>query len=176
MCFLPADIFPEQRIFYWWLMTSYGDSFLYFFPHSVSSQTYPVVSQQALQLVAVPLSHIPPPAQLQFGQELFQGSGAVAVPAGWMTRAPLHDLLLQDLLNPMKEMCEMSMSMCNCGLINPNVTFRSSYFNCHNLPVLKLCCSCFVCAAICQLLWLKNKFWFSRKLEPVLSENTYSIQ
>ncbi len=52
--------------------------------------------------MAVPLSHVPPPTHLQFGQELLQGGGAVAVPAGWVTRAPLHDLLLQDLLNSME--------------------------------------------------------------------------
>lgn len=70
--------------------------------HSLEShpfQIYPVVSQQALQLVAVPLSHVPPTAQLQFRKEPFEGGGAEAVPAGWVTRAPLHDLLLQDLLN-----------------------------------------------------------------------------
>lgn len=52
--------------------------------------------------MTVPLSYVPPPTLLQFGQELFQGGGAVTVPAGWVTRPPLHDLLLQDLLNSME--------------------------------------------------------------------------
>lgn len=67
-------------------------------------QAYPVVSQQALQFMAVPLSHFLPPAHLQFGQELFQGGGAVAVPAGWVTRAPFHNPLLQDLLNSVESL------------------------------------------------------------------------
>lgn len=50
--------------------------------------------------MAVTLGHVPPPALLQLGQELLQGGGAIAVPAGGVTRAPLHDLLLQDLLDP----------------------------------------------------------------------------
>lgn len=60
---------------------------------------HPIVSQQVLQLVPVPLSHVPPPAQLQFGQELFEGGGGVTVPSGRVSRTPLHDLLLQDLLD-----------------------------------------------------------------------------
>lgn len=61
--------------------------------------SHPVVSQQALQLVAVTLGHVPALAQLQFGQEALQGGDAVVVPAGRVTGPPLHDLLLQDLLN-----------------------------------------------------------------------------
>lgn len=118
-----------------------------FFSQALPFQTYPVVSQQALQLVAVPLSHVPPPAQLQLGQELLQGGGAVAVPAGWVTRAPLHDLLLQDLLNPMeRETVNVFGLVWDCSR-----TWHSVY-----LPVLKLCCSCFVCAPIHQLLRLKK--------------------
>jgi len=70
---------------------------------NVFQATCPVVPQQPLQLVAVPLGHVPPPALLQLGQELLQGGGAVAVPAGRVARAPLHDLLLQDLLDPTEE-------------------------------------------------------------------------
>lgn len=47
----------------------------------------------------MPLSHFLPSAQLQFGQDLFQDVVAVSVPASWVTRAPLHDLLLQNPLN-----------------------------------------------------------------------------
>lgn len=49
--------------------------------------------------MAVGLSHVPPSALLQFGQELFEGGGAVAVPARRVSGSPLHDLLLQDLLD-----------------------------------------------------------------------------
>lgn len=73
--------------------------------------------------MAVPLSHVPPPTQLQFGQELFEGGGAVAVPAGWVTRPPLHDLLLQDLLNSTES--EMVSAFCvvwNCSPTNQHDT------------------------------------------------------
>lgn len=59
----------------------------------------PAVPQEALQLVAVGLGHVPPSALLQLGQELFEGGGAVAVPARRVSGSPLHDLLLQDLLD-----------------------------------------------------------------------------
>lgn len=49
--------------------------------------------------MAVGLGHVPPSALLQLGQELFEGGGAVAVPAGRVSGSPLHDLLLQDLLD-----------------------------------------------------------------------------
>lgn len=69
--------------------------------------------------MAVPFGHVPPPAQLQFGQELLQGGGAVAVPAGWVTRSPLHDLLLQDLLNSVEsEMANVFYRVWNCSLTN----------------------------------------------------------
>lgn len=71
----------------------------------------------------VPLSHVPPPTQLQFGQEVFQGGGAVAVPTGWVTRPPLHDLLLQDLLNSVES--EMVNAFCaarNCSPTNQHHT------------------------------------------------------
>lgn len=44
------------------------------------------------------LGRVPPLAQLQFGQELFQDGGAVAVPVGWLARPPLHDLVFHNLL------------------------------------------------------------------------------
>lgn len=71
----------------------------------IQPQTHPVVSQQVLQLVPVPLGHVPDPGLLQFGQELFEGGGAEAVPAGRVSRTPLHDLLLQDLLNSVERLC-----------------------------------------------------------------------
>lgn len=93
-CFLLTDI---VKILDWrHHLVAHSRDYIYRHSHFKS---HPVVSQQALQLVAMPLSHVLPAAQLQFGQELFQGAGAVAVPAGWVTRPPLHDLLLQDLLN-----------------------------------------------------------------------------
>lgn len=46
------------------------------------------------------LGRVPPLAQLQFGEELFQDGGAVAVPVGWLARPPLHDLVFHNLLNP----------------------------------------------------------------------------
>lgn len=49
--------------------------------------------------MAVGLGHVPPSALLQPGQELFEGGGAVAVPARRVSGSPLHDLLLQDLLD-----------------------------------------------------------------------------
>lgn len=49
--------------------------------------------------MAVGLGHVPPSALLQLGQELFEGGGAVAVPARRVSGSPLHDLLLQDLLD-----------------------------------------------------------------------------
>lgn len=45
------------------------------------------------------LGRVPPLAQLQFGQELFQDGGAVAVPVGRLARPPLHDLVFHDLLD-----------------------------------------------------------------------------
>lgn len=49
--------------------------------------------------MAVGLGHVPPSALLQLGQELFEGGGAVAVPARRVSGSPLHDLLLQNLLD-----------------------------------------------------------------------------
>lgn len=49
--------------------------------------------------MAVSLGHVPPSALLQLGQELLEGGGAVAVPARRVSGSPLHDLLLQDLLD-----------------------------------------------------------------------------
>lgn len=60
---------------------------------------YPHVSQQVLEFVAVTLGRVPPLAQLQFRQELFQDGGAVAVPVGRLARPPLHDLVFHDLLD-----------------------------------------------------------------------------
>lgn len=59
---------------------------------------YPRVSQQVLEFVTMTLGRVPPLAQLQFGQELFQDGGAVAVPVGWLARPPLHDLVFHNLL------------------------------------------------------------------------------
>lgn len=49
--------------------------------------------------MAMTLGRVQPLAQLQFGQELFQDGGAVAVPVGWLARPPLHDLVFDNLLN-----------------------------------------------------------------------------
>lgn len=91
------------------------------------SFTHPIVSQQALQFVAVPLSHVPPPTQLQFGQEIFEGGGAVTVPAGWVTRTPLHDLFFQDLLNSTEQRQEVLLLLRgNCSrLKNMTVCVRT---------------------------------------------------
>lgn len=61
---------------------------------SQSFPTHPVVSEEVLQLDPVALRYILTTTQLKFGQKLFQGGVAVPVPASWVTRAPLHNLLL----------------------------------------------------------------------------------
>lgn len=99
--------------------------------------------------MAVSLSHILSSDQLQLGQELLQGGSAVAVPAGWLTRSPLHYLLLQDPLDSIqRDMVHVLRLARGC--------FEKQQFLLFYLPVLKLCCSCPVCATIHQLLWLKT--------------------